>query len=292
MPFPPPALYLEVDTFDARERLVELADWLDEMVHQLIEPPVRHALLQGRGVHQVAETEWSADARVLDRALQAERRDGEIVREDWTDEAWTQARRDLARGKLKELRHEVLFLGEDGYPDAQRGLAFANVTLTEDEDTACVLAVLVSRAIYGTEIGRDEQAAWAAALCATAARFHAATGYLTIDYVGRESPHEQSIGAYWLDGLRECRSTLRGYHWGNVLSRDHIEMLGGIEQIKREAPCESVAELEEGLCYLQLSGDVDHFSDEALVNLETYLRPLLQQPDDDFEYVGLPLRVV
>jgi hypothetical protein len=291
---PSPALYLELNVFDAATRRAELASWIDASVRRLVEPAVHRALLKGHAPHKaLPKTDWTAGESVLHRGVQAEAIDRDVVGEDWSETAWARRRHDFQEGKLKSLMHVVRFLGEDGYPDSFRGQAYVHVTLAsvEDNGVADVLAVLVSRSIYGDEVP-EHQALWVDAFRSSAARFQASMGYLTIDYPSWESPYEQSIGRWWLDGLRECQSLLRGYYWGNVLSRKHIETLGGIDRIRTEAPCDEVTQIGEELCYLQLTESVDEFSDEALVRLKEYFTPLLPQSEDDFDYVGLPLRIV
>jgi hypothetical protein len=291
---PSPALYLELNVFDAAARRADLVDWIDESVRQLVEPAVHNALLKGHAPHRaLPKTDWTAGESVLHRGVQAEAIDGDVVGEDWSQMLWAQLRDDFKEGKLKNLMHVVRFLGEDGYPDSFRGEASVHVTLAsvEGSSVADVLAVLVSRSIYGDEIPAHE-AFWVDAFRSSAARFQAATGYLTIGYPSWESPYEQSIGRWWLDGLRECRSRLRGYYWGNLLSRKHVETLGGIDRIRTQAPCHAVTEIDGGLCYLQLTESVDAFSDEALARLKDYFAPLLPPSEDDFEDGGLPLRIV
>jgi hypothetical protein len=291
---PSPALYLELNVFEAASRRRELADWVDESVRQLVEPAVHNALLKGHAPHKrLPKTDWTAGDSVLHRGAQAEALEGDVVGEDWSEVFWAQLRHDFQDGKLKNLRYEVRFLGEDGYPDFGRGEAYVHAMLpsVEDSSVADVLAVLVSSSIYGDDIPAH-QALWVDAFRSSAARFQASTGYLTIDYPSWESPYEQSIGRWWLDGLRECRSRLRGYYWGNLLSRTHIETLGGIDRIRTAAPCHAVTEIDGGLCYLQLTESVDAFSDEALARLKDYFGPLLPPSEDDFEYRGLPLRIV
>jgi hypothetical protein len=291
---PSPALYLELNAFDATAQRADLVDWIDQSARQLVEPAVHSALLRDHAAHSaLPKTDWTAGESVLHRGVQAEAIDGDVVGEDWSEMLWAQLRHDFQEGKLKNLMHVVRFLGEDGYPDSFRGQADVRVTLAsvEDNGAADVLAVLVSRSILGDEIPAHE-ALWVDAFRSAAARFQASTGYLTIDYPSWESPYEQSIGRWWLDALRECRSRLRGYYWGNLLSREHIATLGGIDRIRNEAPCQVVTEIEEGLCYLQLTESVDAFSDEALVRLKDYFAPLLPPSEGDDEDVGLPLRIV
>jgi hypothetical protein len=292
--FPPPGVYLELDAFGLRDRGPELAEWLDRVVQDLVEPAVGHALLSGGGAHgPLPNTDWTeaAGADVLARQFVAEDLDGEIVDSD-PENDWSTLQQELAAGKLWDLRYHVILLGENGYPDEFRGQAFAKVRLAslDDPEAADVLAVLVSRAMYGNDL-TEHQPLWVDTCRAAATRFAATTGYLTVDYPSFESPYEQFIGRYWLDGLRECRTHVRGYYWGNLLSTTHVEALGGAARVRAEAPCHFLQELAEGLWFLQLTPDLDDISDEALAALKAYFEPLLPKAEDDWEYAGLPLRV-
>ena len=92
-----------------------------------------------------------------------------------------------------------------------------------------------------------------------------------------DTPYEEWIRTP-IDHYRELRRYARGYFWGNILSGEHIEQLGGVERIKTEAPCvmvKSIGTPERPLLYLQLTEDINDFSDEKLKELREFLKPIL-----------------
>lgn len=65
----------------------------------------------------------------------------------------------------------------------------------------------------------------------TFAEVKGVVGYITVDYVtitgGTSSPYERAVGLSYPWAGRAFRERVRGYYWGNLLSREHVEMLGG-----------------------------------------------------------------
>jgi hypothetical protein len=119
------------------------------------------------------------------------------------------------------------------------------------------------------------------ASAATALR--AVTGYLTRGYADMESPLELKTGRYWLDALSEARRTLRGCYWGNLLSDEHIKILGGRETILKRAPG-SVVDLSEQSHELLLVQATDRPLQAGAADIMTlarYLEPLLPALGDD-----------
>lgn len=108
-------------------------------------------------------------------------------------------------------------------------------------------------------------------------------------FVGRDnwSPysqtvHEQFNQREWtsLRHLEEVDRVARGSFWCNFLTDKHIETLGGVDRIRREAPCAIVEESERtGPVTTQVRLQVtERFSEttwEMLDELEEYLDPLL-----------------
>ncbi|HEV7567821.1 MAG TPA: hypothetical protein VGO31_17885 [Microbacteriaceae bacterium] len=113
------------------------------------------------------------------------------------------------------------------------------------------------------------------------ADLHASTGYLTLDrlatpyllWAGRGTDQASAEGARWLPG----------YHWGELLSGLHINVLGGMERVKRDAPCavvEELADSPEPLLYLQITEAIDDCPPDALRAMRDFLTPVLPPRDD------------
>lgn len=90
----------------------------------------------------------------------------------------------------------------------------------------------------------------------------------------------QAVG--FIDINKNYATKLRGYGFGNILTEAHITQLGGIEAIKKEAPCYIVQELNIGdkqALYLQLQDDIHKPDLENKMKLKQYLTPLLYPID-------------
>lgn len=80
----------------------------------------------------------------------------------------------------------------------------------------------------------------------------------------------------------DCKA--RGYFWGNILTEKHIEKLGGIGSIKNKAPCYNIEEIKFGnrsAVYLQLTPNINNYTDEQLVQLRDYIKPILHVSNYD-----------
>lgn len=66
---------------------------------------------------------------------------------------------------------------------------------------------------------------------------------------------------------------VKGYFWMNYLSDKHISKLGGREYVLANAPCE-VRELQHPGMILQLTDDINVYSDNKLRALREFLSPL------------------
>jgi hypothetical protein len=290
---PPPAVHLELDTFeDLGGRGEELAGWVAGARERVLDP-LYASTVAARDEGDGPRTEWGRPGGVF-RGVETEP-DFEASGDFESD--WRMAVSALRAGSLQSFLCSLHTLDDSGYPSAMPGPAFLRVEdVGAEHDLAAWTATLtVSRALYADAIEPSIQKAWVDLVRGGARAFSVATGYLTVDHVDDASPYEQSIGRDWLDGLEESRVLLRGYYWGNILSKRHVSALGGIEGIQEEVPCAVVEDLlaEPGeLVYLQLTHDLDDLPDEALRRLRDYLEPLLPTATRDFRYIGVPLRVV
>lgn len=121
-------------------------------------------------------------------------------------------------------------------------------------------------------------------------------GFITIDTMAAyesASSHERYVGLEYIFASEKFDKYFRGYSWGNYLSRKHVELLGGIEKIKKEAPVYYVKELSDKGAYLQLTEDIDNVSDEDLRKLKRYFQPILPKaPRMLFPYEAKHKRIV
>lgn len=121
------------------------------------------------------------------------------------------------------------------------------------------------------------------------------TGYITYESKLVRLTMQSSFEDYW--GINIYRhpgfsTRLRGYFWDNYLSEQHIATLGGLKLIKDSAPCdiiEPVIHSDKLGVFLQLTDDINNYSDDQLVRLRKYLWPLLDVESIKFEmYNGEP----
>lgn len=113
-------------------------------------------------------------------------------------------------------------------------------------------------------------------------------GYITLDnmvaYSNLLSPHEKHMG--WgvsVLGSEKVKEYLRGYFWGNILAKLHVDKLGGLEAVIQRAPICNSLRLQEGALFLQLTDSIQNVSDENLRRLKIYFLEILLPPEEDFD---------
>lgn len=112
--------------------------------------------------------------------------------------------------------------------------------------------------------------------------FNSVNGFITIDSnmtascVGLITPYERAMWIPYHRAAPTFREKLRGYFWGNFLSRQHVDLLSG-DSALRTAPVELVEEIADGSYYLQLSKDIHAVDNAQLQKLGAFLRPVLPQ---------------
>jgi hypothetical protein len=252
-----------------------LADWLDEARRRLVEPLLPVVDPDRR---TVTLAEWNLDLRL------------EPVHED-SPERWERALENVRAGRRQQLSLVMRQLDGHTLPPIMLEVELAGL---EFEGAAHRVSFVAGRPLYGSRLSEEAQAVLVATAKEAAVRFQACTGYITLDYASRHSPYELSIGRREGDGLRECAQFVRGYYWGNFLSGEHVERLGGIAAVEREAPCAVVEVLARDplLVYLQLTASLDAFDDEELKRLRAFLLPVLPEADRQPMPLDYPLRVV
>lgn len=83
------------------------------------------------------------------------------------------------------------------------------------------------------------------------------------------------------EGMKNLRDKARGYFWGQALGPEHIRQLGGIPRILTEAPAyvRVIPTPVGDWVYLQVSPDINHYTDDQLRSLRAFLRPILPAGD-------------
>jgi hypothetical protein len=212
-----------------------------------------------------------------------------------TDDLWDQALSALRAGAVDELQIYLDRLGADGFPDTALGGASLDVRIPVGEGVvdACEIVVNADLSLFGRTISSSVQEYFVSLLRRTAVTARASTGYITLD--ASPDPYERRYGLNGTQGRRSSGTRLRGYYWANILSERHIQALGGMDEIRTQAPCHVVEDLSDGretLAYLQLTPDMNRFDDEKLRALRDYLSTLLTPPRRRGDYLGPRLRVV
>ena len=210
----------------------------------------------------------------------------------FNDKNWARFRRELLNGELEWMTLFSEFPRED---DPVPRLAEVSMTTLPDlPRLASTVQVSVEHSLYGGRPAAEWQHRWVDLACEAFVRFIGANGYLTIGFVSAgvlclSSPYEV-MEHFELHVYLRFRTRLRGYYWGNLLSREHIARLGGMEAITREAPCYLVRDLSEGKgerAYLQLTANLDQVSEQERRALREYLRdllPVVEEPPQGQEY--------
>lgn len=124
---------------------------------------------------------------------------------------------------------------------------------------------------------------------------NATTAYITYESSSVNTPMRSSFENHW--GINIHRppgftERLRGYFWMNYMSKQHINILHGMESIQKNAPCaivETIDHPDSPGIFLQLTEDINDFSDEQLRKLREYLWPLIDVENRKYEmYNGVP----
>lgn len=109
-------------------------------------------------------------------------------------------------------------------------------------------------------------------------------GFITVDNIAYNcgtSPYEEYIGLAYRWASCDFRKYFRGYFWGNFLSKDHINILGGVEEVIKFAPVFRVKQYNDKSAFLQLTDDINYFDVNQLRDLAIYLKSLLPPQGKD-----------
>lgn len=160
-----------------------------------------------------------------------------------------------------------------------QSLLAASIRFTDDPKRASVLEFGVSTALLNKPIDRSVQAKTVEMALSSFSEVEGVVGYITVDYVAPEvygsmSPYERTVGLAYPWASIEFGSKVRGYYWGNLLHKNHIDLLGGSELLKA-APVHMANQVDEERYYLQLTDDINDIDRAKLAQLKEFLKPLL-----------------
>ncbi|MNO43552.1 hypothetical protein D3C76_337750 [compost metagenome] len=156
------------------------------------------------------------------------------------------------------------------------------------------LCISLSDQLFGGYIPADVQRKFVLLFQNAVHLLEADTGYITYESKVVRPTMKSTFEDYWgIDIILHHFSTrLHGYFWANYLSKQHIATLGGLELIKDSAPCdiiEPVIHSNKPGVFLQLTDNINSYSDDQLVKLRNYFWPLLDVESIKFEaYNGEP----
>lgn len=113
-------------------------------------------------------------------------------------------------------------------------------------------------------------------------RLDAACGFLTLETMNISpstvgTPYEYLVNTLGDQQFPLLATRFRGYFWGNILGPGQIEGLGGLDAVLAGAPCpvRPFPGPEGPWVYLQVSPDINQYSDDQLRRLRDYLAPIL-----------------
>ncbi|MDQ2088154.1 hypothetical protein RBH29_17145, partial [Herbivorax sp. ANBcel31] len=109
-------------------------------------------------------------------------------------------------------------------------------------------------------------------------RIKSSGGFITVDSMPvyeAFSAHERYIALNYLFASKQFNRYFRGYFWGNFLSATHVELLGGIQFVEKNAPVYLVKNLSDGGAFLQLTENINNVSDNDLRKLKKFFLPIL-----------------
>ncbi|MCG8540258.1 MAG: hypothetical protein MJA82_10010, partial [Clostridia bacterium] len=120
-------------------------------------------------------------------------------------------------------------------------------------------------------------------------KFNGIYGFITFErkwpgFTPIPTPLEQILNINYIFNSYKFKNKARGYFWANILSEEHILKLGGFDNVKKTAPCYIIENIEldnKKALYLQLTPDINDYSDEKLLELKKFLSPVLPEEDMD-----------
>jgi hypothetical protein len=195
------------------------------------------------------------------------------------NKAWEDLKKPILEGKVSYIRlyHFDDNLGSLGLYKMPITILITN-NLDINPAAASSVEFAIAKWLYeGTSV-KDMQEEYVRLLEKLNLELKGLGGFITIDNLFAScdrSPHEAYVGLAYHRASRQFNRYYRGYHWGNILSATHVELLGGAERVAREAPVYKTELLEDGGMFLQLTEDIENVADDDLRRLKYYFMPIL-----------------
>lgn len=295
-PLPPMYFGFEVDTFQPLAELRdEVVTWLGGVRSAIVGPLVDR--LAGQISHDYDRRACLGEPGLVSSDIViwwSRRRSPAIL--DYGESAWAVAIDAIAKGGVKQVAVDVRRVAPDGHLDLAREQFRLSVDVSPEGALASRLRCHATPATYGGRVPVDVQRRFVDCASDAMMRLGGAWGGVFLDRETDELAFERAtFRPSRMYGLRECDRFVRAYLWGNLLSRLHLDALGGIDTVLENAPFKVKRSIGDGgsRVYLQATNDVHDFDDVALKTVREYLAPVLPLPlDAEQDYVGIPLRLV
>jgi len=268
----------------------EVAGWLGDARAKLIDP-LREAWFGDKGVAAAEGGPAGTKSSLTFHAFRR-RRPVKLVT---TQDAWERMLRDLTANKLDSAVVHSEIRPPANEPSAS-WIEVSRVEVLDPVDSISGSATLTGR-FTGHEPYWDvsRQQEYIRAWLDLARRLDAPLGHATLDIAAGAfgtTPHERLTGSFFSD----YETLARGYHWGTLLSDGHVAALGGPHAVIRFAPVHRIEQFESAggrhLMYLELTPDMRQYSDEQLLGLKDFMRPILRPENPEITYFGNKPRFV
>lgn len=267
------AVYVDVCTFDSLKEK-------GRMVISLIEDILKHFFLPYRSPLKIY----------------LERFDFKSQSFEYNIKAWNKVVSMVLNGEIRHLLINYTQNEELHQPELALSITFDysyNDALLEDTVIANNIALSINRRIFNLNIPIDVQNMLKETFINVFQDLNGVIGYINMGIPHATiAPNATSFeglqGYYFTEYSHMFGIYARGYFWGNVLTEKHIEKLGGISVIKEKAPCCIVNDFVFGdgrkAVYLQLSEDINLYTDEQLKHLRDFFKSVL--PEKNMEYMN------
>jgi hypothetical protein len=150
------------------------------------------------------------------------------------------------------------------------------------DDPCAVIEVGIKPGFIGKIVTKPMQTAYVNWATTMFEKLNGITGYITLDYDAPNatgaSPYEISVGLLYQHVAKKFHKQVRGYYWGNFLSRAHVETLGGEGRLRR-IPAFLTKKVGSVGYYVQLTEDVNSLQLSDLAKLKEILLPLLPKSE-------------
>jgi hypothetical protein len=253
-----PSLYAEIDTFqEASVLALQGADWMELSRSELGEwvGSLLRAQLAGQE-NPAVRTDFDVAGTVSDE-VSGETPGGNVKIGIYSQDHWRLMLQRFRVGKLRRCLFAIDGLDEVGHPGHRGGITVAvELQALEWPEMPNKVSIDARLSVEGDQL-EELQDRLVDVMKSAAVTCDGSYGHITFDRTTHA--YEDAVGRSFVQGATECREWARGYYWGNFLSRVHIERLGGIDRVMKEAPCFVVEDLSEGrgeLVYLQLTPSV------------------------------------